>query len=319
VGWEVSIFKGFTLQLEWLEDFIELARTRSLSRAAENRYVTHPAFGRRIKALEDWVGVPLIERKQPLALTPAGLLFLDAASQSIALLGAARAQFQGLGINRDAPLRIATGRTLATAFFPDWYASLKETFGHFPVSIVTSGSQEAITRLSAGDVDVLLIFSSPLTQILVDPERCDTLVLAREELLPVSAPNEKGEPQFRIDAESSASAIPWLAFSPTLALRGVLAQHLARLPQRLALRMTYQADSYDAIERMAQRGNGLAWLPRMVVKDSLASGELVIAGGPELIIGFDISLHRLRSNQSEPLMSIWNGLSSLHQDGALEK
>jgi DNA-binding transcriptional LysR family regulator len=91
------------------------------------------------------------------------------------------------------------------------------------------------------------------------------------------------------------------------------------LPQRLALRMTYQADSYDAIERMAQRGNGLAWLPRMVVKDSLASGELVIAGGPELIIGFDISLHRLRSNQSEPLMSIWNGLSSLHQDGALAK
>jgi len=307
------------VQLEWLEDFIELARTRSLSRAAENRYVTHPAFGRRIKALEDWVGTALIERKQPLVLTPAGLLFLDAASQSIALLGAARAQFQGLGLNRDVPLRIATGRTLATAFFPDWYASLKATFGHFPVSLVTSGSQEAIMRLSAGDVDVLLIFSSPLTQILIDPERCDTLVLAREELVPVSAPDADGAPRFRIDTESPASTIPWLAFSPTLALRGVLAQHLARLPQRLALRMTYQADSYDAIERMAQRGNGLAWLPRMVVKDSLASGELVIASGPEMNIGFDISLHRLRTNQSEPLVNIWNSLLSLHQDGATTK
>jgi DNA-binding transcriptional LysR family regulator len=168
-------------------------------------------------------------------------------------------------------------------------------------------------------VDVLLIFSSPLTQILVDPERCDTLVLAREELLPVSAPDAQGAPRFRIDAESSASTIPWLAFSPTLALRGVLAQHLARLPQRLALRMTYQADSYDAIERMAQRGNGLAWLPRMVVQNSLDSGALVIAGGPELNIGFDISLHRLRSNQSEPLMNIWNGLSAMHQDGAKAK
>ena len=53
------------MQLEWLEDFIELAQVRSLSRAAENRCVTHPAFGRRIRALEDWAGVALIERKQP--------------------------------------------------------------------------------------------------------------------------------------------------------------------------------------------------------------------------------------------------------------
>ena len=107
------------MQLEWLEDFIELARTRSLSRAAEIRCVTHPAFGRRIKALEDWFGVPLIERKQPLSLTPAGLLFLEAASQSLGLLTAARAQFQSVGLNRDEPLRIATGRTLASNFFPD--------------------------------------------------------------------------------------------------------------------------------------------------------------------------------------------------------
>ena len=41
------------MQIKWLEDFKELAKTRSFSRAAENRNVTHPAFGRRIKALEE--------------------------------------------------------------------------------------------------------------------------------------------------------------------------------------------------------------------------------------------------------------------------
>lgn len=46
------------MQLKWLEDFIELVRTRSLSHAAETRCVTPPAFGRRIRALEDWVGAP---------------------------------------------------------------------------------------------------------------------------------------------------------------------------------------------------------------------------------------------------------------------
>ena len=296
------------MQLEWLEDFIELARTRSLSRAAQNRCVTHPAFGRRIRALEDWVGAPLIERKQPLSLTPAGVLFLDAASQAMELLLAARAQFQHIGLNRDEPLRVATGRTLASGFFPDWYQSLNERFGAFPVSLVTGGAQEAIVKLSAGEVDLQLIFSSPLTRILIDSERFDSLVLAQEELLPVSAPDAQGRPLFSIHADSDASSIPWLGFSPTLSLRGVLAQHLAKLPHRLALRMIYQADSYEAILEMAKRGNGLAWLPRMVVREALQAGQLLIAGGPEMQVGFDISLHRLRANQSERVMRIWEGL-----------
>lgn len=296
------------MQLEWLEDFIELARTRSLSRAAEIRCVTHPAFGRRIRALEDWVGAPLIERKQPLSLTPAGLLFLDAASQSMELLLAARAQFQNIGLNRDQPLRIATGRTLARVFFPDWYQSLRERFGAFPVSLVTGGAQEAILKLTAGEVDLQLIYSSPLTRILVDVERFDSKVLAQEQLVPVSVADADGQPRFAISPDSDASSIAWLGLSPSLSLRGVLAQHLAKLPQRLALRMIYQADSYEAILEMAKRGSGLAWLPGMVVKDALAAGDLVLAGGNELHIPFDISLHRLRSNQSEQVMRIWQGL-----------
>ncbi|AZF08741.1 Transcriptional regulator, LysR family [Pseudomonas sp. R2-37-08W] len=298
------------MQLEWLEDFIELTRTRSLSRAAENRCVTHPAFGRRIRALEEWVGTPLIERTQPVSLTPCGALFLDAATQSLELLTAVRAQFKGGPLSRDEPVRIATGRTLACDFFPDWYESLHPQLGSFAVSLLTSGAQEAISRLSAGEVDLLLSFSSPLTQSLIDPQRFDSRVLAKEQLLPVSAPDAQGQPRQQIAAGSNALSIPWLAFSPSLALRGVLAQHLERLPQRLALRMVYQADSYDAILEMAKRGKGLAWLPQMVVNDALASGELLIAGGAEFCVSFDVSLHRLRDNQSEMVMKIWEALAA---------
>jgi DNA-binding transcriptional LysR family regulator len=76
--------------------------------------------------------------------------------------------------------------------------------------------------------------------------------------------------------------------------------------------MIYQADSYDAIQEMAKRGNGLAWLPQMVAKNALASGELLMAGGPEFRIGFDVSLHRLRSNESKLVKKIWQGLLLRH-------
>ena len=58
------------MQIKWLEDFVSLSRQRSFTRSAEERQVTLPAFGRRIKTLESWVGVPLINRgSYPATLT----------------------------------------------------------------------------------------------------------------------------------------------------------------------------------------------------------------------------------------------------------
>ncbi|WP_164666734.1 helix-turn-helix domain-containing protein, partial [Pseudomonas viridiflava] len=50
------------MELVWLEDFNALAESGNFSRAADARHVTQPAFSRRIRALESWVGVELFER-----------------------------------------------------------------------------------------------------------------------------------------------------------------------------------------------------------------------------------------------------------------
>ena len=50
------------MQIKWLEDLVALAEAGSLAEAARQRHVTHPAFGRRIRALEHWAGGPLIDR-----------------------------------------------------------------------------------------------------------------------------------------------------------------------------------------------------------------------------------------------------------------
>lgn len=298
------------MQLTWLEDFVELARTRSFSRAAENRFVTHPAFGRRIHALEQWVGAELVARTQPLSLTPAGLLFLDAATHTIDVLHAVRAQLQDTTQHPDEVLRVATGRTLARTFFPGWYEAINQRFGPFPVSVSTGGAQEVILRLSSGDVDLLVIYSSPTTRLLIDPQRYESVTLAREVLLPVSASDAKGFPKFRLPAVDTTTPIPWLAFSQSLTLRGVLAKHLASLPQKLSLRMVYQADSYESILEMAKRGTGLAWLPQRLVQEDLKQGNLLLVGDADMRVSFDISLYRLRGNTNALVNAIWEGVSA---------
>lgn len=65
----------------WLLDLRALADTLNFSRAAEMRNITQPAFGRRIKALEEWSGSVLVDRStHRIRITPAGVIMLDAAN-----------------------------------------------------------------------------------------------------------------------------------------------------------------------------------------------------------------------------------------------
>lgn len=298
------------MQLVWLEDFIELARTRSFSRAAENRFVTHPAFGRRIKALEQWVGAELVTRTQPVSLTRAGKLFLDAAHNAVDVLHAARAQLQESPAETEELLRLATGRTLAQTFFPEWYEGVRQHCGAIPMSITTGGAPDVIMKLAAGETDMLLIYSSPASRMLVDRQRFESLTIAHELLLPVSAPDKRGKPLYRL--EPQAGSTPWLAFSQTLTLRGVLAQHLDSLDHKPALKMVYQADSYESIQEMAVRGLGVAWLPQRLVQRDLTQGRLLVVGEPGLRIRFDVSLYRLRGSNHAFVNAIWD-YAAAHQ------
>jgi hypothetical protein len=70
IGYAIS---ALPMELIWLEDYLALAETLNFSRAAEARHVTQPAFSRRIRALEDWIGAALFTRTtHSVVLTPAG-------------------------------------------------------------------------------------------------------------------------------------------------------------------------------------------------------------------------------------------------------
>ena len=73
------------METKWLEDFISLVETKNFSRSAQLRHVTQPAFSRRIRSLENWLGTDLVDRTTfPTRVTPAGMVFYE---QALEMLG----------------------------------------------------------------------------------------------------------------------------------------------------------------------------------------------------------------------------------------
>lgn len=75
------------MNLLWFRDLAHLAQTGNFSQAAQLSNLSQPALSRRIKAMEAWVGVLLVDRsRHPVMLTGAGAQMLEAGQQALARL-----------------------------------------------------------------------------------------------------------------------------------------------------------------------------------------------------------------------------------------
>jgi len=105
------------MEFIWLEDFLALVDSGNFSRAAELRHVTQPAFSRRIRALEDWVGVDLFERdSHPVTLTEAGHRFRPVAEELLRRLLQGREEARQADHNAAAKLKFAVTHALLLKF-----------------------------------------------------------------------------------------------------------------------------------------------------------------------------------------------------------
>ena len=175
------------MQLKWLEDFVVLAQTRSFSRAAELRHVTHPAFGRRIRALEEWAGTPLLERQHtPLRLTAAGESLLEYAQHTSQTLAQARDALQQAAGRPSHTVTLATGRTLARTLVADWLRHVQPELQARQGAVVIrtlslAGTQAMLERQEA---DFMLAYHHPLLAVQLSARQYLHRTLVLDRLVP---------------------------------------------------------------------------------------------------------------------------------------
>lgn len=296
------------MQLKWLEDLIALEQTRSFSQAAELRHITHPAFGRRIKALEDWAGTPLVERGHlPVTLTAAGLRLLEDTKDLLVGIDQAREGLRDAAGQSDRHVTLATGRTLARTVVADWLLDLKPILSRWQgeIHVKTRSLAETALILERNETDFMLTYHHALLSVQLNAKRYTHLSVAQDRLVPVSKCDANGQSLHRFDA---AAAVPYLAYAPSLALGRLVADHLSNHPQTPALQRWVESDSVDALLEYALKGAGVAWLPWSLVATLCKQNRLAKLGDTRLEVVFEVRLYRPKRRLSALAEEVWNAI-----------
>ncbi len=252
--------------LDLLKGFEAAARLLSFTRAGEELYLTQSAVSRQIQELEDQLGVALFQRRhRALALTEAGRELYPAAAQVLATVRAATER-----------LRARTGRrsvsvTTTNSFAALWLVPRLAGFTRaHPGVDVRITADTRVQDLEREGLD-LAIRHGPASLAGSHAVR-----LFGEKVFPVCSPkllaaNPLAKPadlahHVLLQYDDQEGRHPWLNWKTWLEVEGV---------PDLRPAGTVRFSGYEQIIPAAIAGHGVALGRSPLVRDALASGELV--------------------------------------------
>ncbi|WP_282093215.1 LysR family transcriptional regulator [Epibacterium ulvae] len=296
----------------WLKDFEALVAHKNFSRAAEDRNVSQPAFSRRIRALEDEVGVRLINRQTlPLSLTPAGEVFLTQARVILSTYEETIERCQIVDAAGENVIRFATSHSLYLTHYKSHIAPLVDAGGlDIDLNSTSWGASQFVAALQQQYCDVILTYWHPAMDFLspLEAANCEYITLARDVFMPVAKTGPNG-PLHHLQ-KGQNKPVSLLSYGSASALKALvdatLRTHLDG-PKILVVNRSALANSVKA---MILEGFGLGWLPQALCQQELDSGALQIVGDKSHISQLEIRLYRDRENKKSTLNNLWERLRS---------
>lgn len=261
----------------WLDDFKALAASGNFSRAADERNVTQPAFSRRVRALEAWLGVELFDRRlQPAKLTVTGEWFCDVADELLDRLAALPDEAHAVSEAHSATLRIASTHVLSFTFLPRWLRPLEAHTAIGPVQLMSDVLKRCEALILQGKVQFVLSHAHPMSKGELPSDAYMSVCVGKDVLIPVCSVDKDGSPAFTL-GNANDVAVPVLQYSTDSGIgritRAVLGQQLATLKTQVIV----TAHLASVLKTMSLDGRGVAWLPLTLIEDDFASGRLVRA------------------------------------------
>jgi DNA-binding transcriptional LysR family regulator len=149
------------VDMEALRRFVAVARTLNFTRAAKQLGITQPALSRSVAALENDLGLSLLERtSRRVALTQDGETVLAEAQIAFEHIGRLRRIAIAPEVDVRGAMRIGATDSVATGLLPETLGRLIQRYPKIHPFVVVSPTSDLVRMVTEGDLDLALSFNA---------------------------------------------------------------------------------------------------------------------------------------------------------------
>lgn len=149
------------MHINQLRYFVSVASCRSFTRAAERHFLTQTAITQQVKALEDSLGFPLINRqRRPIELTPAGKVFYQEAKAILARVDSAVVKAQEASTGTVGTIRIGYEKGFERSDLSDRLRAFRRAYPNILIFCYREDTDTLSEKLLTNELDVIFAWDS---------------------------------------------------------------------------------------------------------------------------------------------------------------
>jgi DNA-binding transcriptional LysR family regulator len=230
--------------------------------------LSQPAVSHHVRALEEDLGAPLLERVGKRAFpTAAGEILLAHGARALGELEAARHAIQGLRGRVAGRVRLGTGATASIYMLPPVLSRLQHRCPGVDVVVVTGNSREIAAAVVDGRVDVgVVTLPVAFRELAVAPFNDDRLVA-------IAPPGAAARYRGGVTPHQLARE-RLIVYERGGTIRRVVEEWFRR--SGTAPRIAMELGNAEAIKRLVAAGLGWAVTSAVAVADEVARGKLAV-------------------------------------------
>ena len=257
------------VNLELYRVFYTVAKCGSLTRAAEELYISQPAVSQSIKQLESQLGVSLFDRRhRGMELSAqGGKIIFDEVEKALELFQAAENRLSEIQSSAVGTIRIGASDTIFEYFLADKIVDFHERFPAVKIELMADFTPDTIEKLKANRCDVAFV-NLPIT---VDEElelegncmRLNDVFVAGEKY------NELAGKTVSL---ADLKKYPLILMDKNTVARRFLDTFLSSVGVKL--QPSIEVGSWDLMKRLVRRGMGIGVIPREYAQGAIADGTL---------------------------------------------
>jgi DNA-binding transcriptional LysR family regulator len=256
------------MQLRDLELFCEVASLRSFSKAAKALGISQPVASETVKALEDHLGTPLVNRaKRPLELTLAGDIYFAGCRELLEQYRQLEDRILQLRDKVVGPVRVAAIYSVGLLQMDCYVKQFEHLYPDAALELRYLHPNEVLERVLNDEADLGLISFPPKRNDLVCVPWQD------QEMVVVLPPMHRLAPRRTLQA-IELDGEPLVGFTPELPIRVEMDRWLRQA--KVTVDVVHEFDNIETIKRAVEVGSGIAILPEPTVKREQELGSLKV-------------------------------------------
>jgi DNA-binding transcriptional LysR family regulator len=280
------------LNMNQLRAFYAAAKSKSITKAADELMVTPPAVTMQIKQLEKAVGIRLLVRDgNSIRLTKTGEAVFTRAEKIFHEIHEMEGFFEDISTSKSGELRIGCPESPLKRLMP-LITTFKKTYPGIRI-ILDQGSNAEMVK-SIGDYRNELA----VIRYLPNNSRLKTKVFWTEEVVLIAAPRSAHLPGSEISV-MQLPEIPLIFRREGSAIREVVLEYLRKFKVKPSIAM--ESGSIVLLKEFVEQDSGLAFVERDAVDEELKNGSLksvlILEGSPAIEFGIG---YRNRKDLSPP-------------------